>query len=328
MGIRDKFKYLNVIGIILLFYIISQIGVTNILEAFHNIDLFYLFISILLIFPIILMKGLKLLIVTKTHSVDFSLKDSCVIYLIGQYLGFITPARMGEVIKVFYFKLKTNNLGKSLSVVIVDRFLDLLAVLLFSLFGAFYLTSFFTNELFSQLLILLMILTASVLLFLKKKFLSKLLKPIYLFLIPARFKQYVLNRFNEFHGELIVFSKNYSKVFFLILFSLISWFVAIVQGYFLVLALHMQIDFLYFISISPLVVLVTLLPITISGIGTREVSFLFFFSLIGIAPEKTLAFSILAMIITYWSYALIGAILWFKEPLEFNKSSLTEEFTD
>lgn len=318
MNIKFKLKYLNIIGIILLFSIIYQIGLDNIVKAFYKIDLFYLFIAIGLIVPLTLMRGLKWLLITKYHNVKFSFSNSCIIYLIGQYFSILTPGRIGEIIKALYVKEKTKTLSKPLSIIIVDRFIDMFALLLFSLFGAFYLASYFTDKLFIQLFVFLIIVLISTILFLKKRFLSKLLKPIYLFIIPARFKATVLNHFNELYDELTAFSKKYLNIIFLIVFGLTLWFIGIIQGYMLILSLQLDVNFLYFAAIAPIVVSITLLPITISGIGTREASFIFFLSLVGVPPESSVAYSILEMIVTYLAYGLIGWILWFKKPLKLN----------
>jgi uncharacterized membrane protein YbhN (UPF0104 family) len=63
---------------------------------------------------------------------------------------------------------------------------------------------------------------------------------------------------------------------------------------------------MYFLAFGPLIILTTMLPISISGIGVRESAFIYFFSFAGMDREIAFSISILYFII-YISPSVIGA---------------------
>ena len=59
-----------------------------------------------------------------------------------------------------------------------------------------------------------------------------------------------------------------------------------------------------------------LLPISISGIGTRDMALIFLFGLKGVSAEQAVAFSLLYLFMSYWLIALIGVGVYFRYPIE------------
>jgi len=71
--------------------------------------------------------------------------------------------------------------------------------------------------------------------------------------------------------------------------------------------LGQHIPFLAFLIFIPLIVLFSMLPISISGLGIREGAFVLFFGLIGVKPELATAIS-LAWFITITTAGIWGLI--------------------
>jgi uncharacterized protein (TIRG00374 family) len=60
--------------------------------------------------------------------------------------------------------------------------------------------------------------------------------------------------------------------------------------------------------------LVTLIPISISGLGTREAAMIAYLGSAGIPPAKGLAYSLLVFVTFYIAGALLGALAWLIKP--------------
>jgi uncharacterized protein (TIRG00374 family) len=73
-------------------------------------------------------------------------------------------------------------------------------------------------------------------------------------------------------------------------------------------AFGVHVPFLLFVVIVPVIILITLLPISIAGLGVREVGFVYLFGLAGISAEIALALSLLIRLLDLLM-ALPGA--WF-----------------
>jgi len=81
----------------------------------------------------------------------------------------------------------------------------------------------------------------------------------------------------------------------------------------LALSVHMDVEFWFFASAVPLFRLVGLVPITISGIGTRDAVIIYILSGVGIPPESSLILSVLSLV-TFQLQALVGALFWWRFP--------------
>ncbi|MEW6455123.1 MAG: lysylphosphatidylglycerol synthase domain-containing protein, partial [Acidobacteriota bacterium] len=63
-------------------------------------------------------------------------------------------------------------------------------------------------------------------------------------------------------------------------------------------SLYIDIPFILFFILIPVILTITMLPISIYGIGVREGSFVLLFSKFGIPPEVAFSLSVLAYLIS------------------------------
>jgi uncharacterized protein (TIRG00374 family) len=80
----------------------------------------------------------------------------------------------------------------------------------------------------------------------------------------------------------------------ILLIYLVGWLFAGAQWYYLGKALGIELPFLAFFLLHPLVTLLMFIPITPAGLGFMEGGAVMVFSLLGIGPALGLAFSVLA----------------------------------
>jgi len=79
-------------------------------------------------------------------------------------------------------------------------------------------------------------------------------------------------------------------------------------------ALYPKIGFVDVFLISSIISAITMLPVTISGLGLREVSAVFFYGLIGVPAEITLAVHLIYLALRY---VIVAASLMFLEKSDF-----------
>ncbi|MFA5212717.1 MAG: flippase-like domain-containing protein, partial [Methanoregula sp.] len=104
-----------------------------------------------------------------------------------------------------------------------------------------------------------------------------------------------------------------------IVVGLLSWIPPFIYGYLLALSIGIDVGIFFFVLVIPVLSLLDLLPISISGIGTRDIALIFLFGLKGISAEQAVAFSLLYLFMSYWLIALIGAGVYLKYPIEIPK---------
>jgi uncharacterized protein (TIRG00374 family) len=85
--------------------------------------------------------------------------------------------------------------------------------------------------------------------------------------------------------------------------SLVNQFLVISVTWLISEALRLDLSILYFLAFVPVVTLVSMIPVTVSGMGLRENAFVKLFSAIGVSPASALALALL-----YSSTIILSAI--------------------
>lgn len=310
-------KYSFFIGIIIFLLIISRLELSKLANILTKINFFYFTLAVSLLLPLLLTKAYRWNYLKKKQKIIYCLKDSFLMNNVGLSIGLITPGRLGELSKIFYLKNSGHSLGKSSVSVLLDRLADLFFLLIFGFFSLLFFFSFF------QKTILLLTLSISFFLFLlifflKTNLIRIFLKKIFIFIIPSKYqKSWKLNFHDFFQGLKIYNFKNYLFIFFITTFS---WLIYYLQVFFLAKSINIKnIPFLYLIMTVTIAGFITLLPVSISGLGTREATLIFLFSFFAISQELTVTFSLLILSMSLLS-ASIGLICWFIKPIRISSN--------
>jgi len=121
--------------------------------------------------------------------------------------------------------------------------------------------------------------------------------------IPQKLKEKSRESFHSFYKNLP--SKGKLLVSFVL--SFLAWFFLIAQSWLISQAYGFNVDFFPFIFVLPIATVVAMIPITVNGLGTREATLIFIFSVFGVSAETVIAFSILNFLYTEG----IGLFGWF-----------------
>jgi uncharacterized protein (TIRG00374 family) len=307
-----RFNYFALVGLALFAYIIARVGAGQIASALLDFNPVYAIPLLLVVGLNVLIKSIKWKIVITSYGFNYSLRNVCKAFLAGMFAGLITPGRVGDFIRAFYLKEKDASLGGSLSTVVVDRVLDIIALVIFSLFALAWLSTSFGVPVSFTAILGLFLLILSVYLVTYRKMIEKVLRPIFHMFVPEKYKTIIKMDFEDFYSTMHAAStRGIAVAFFL---GVISWLLTGLEGYVIGLSLGINAPYHYFLFFLSLLTLVELLPISISGIGTREAAAILLFSFIGFSADKAVAFSLIYLVLGYWVISLIGAGIWFKAP--------------
>jgi uncharacterized protein (TIRG00374 family) len=301
-------KYLPLIGIALFLYIISRFDLSQIYTTLQAADQFYLILAFLLIPVLIFLRGLKWKVILNFCEIDYPLKDVTAIWLIGLFTGTITPGRIGEFSRAYYIKKEGFPTGSTVLSVVLDRIVELIVLSIFCIFGVFFLL-FYVGLNLTFLFAVLLCVFLAIYAFSEKSFVSSLSRPIFDRFVPKDKKHKIRITFDSFYERFDIIKSNKNWSFQIFLISFITQSLHILQFYTLALALGIKVNIFYLGSVFPLVAIATTLPISISGLGTREVTYLYFFTKIGIPPVQAISLSLLALMFN-WIPTILGLILW------------------
>ena len=318
---KSQIKLLSLVGIALFLIILSRINLNSLIEILAHTNVVLLILAFLINCIAIVLKSLKWKIIVNSFKPDFSLMQSIVAFFVGFSFSTITPAKLGDFIKVFYIMDEHCTLGKSLSTIVIDRLIDIILLFSIAIIGIFGFSVFYHIEILSlsTIILIIAILCAGLYIALNRSILSTLLKPFFNIFVPKHLKSKVSLYYDDFFTGLFKFYYDRIRFFSSIGIGIISWIPTFIYGYLLARSIGIDIGVLFFLLVIPVLSLLDLLPISISGIGTRDLALIFFFGLKGIPPEQAVAFSLLYLFMSYWLIALIGAGVYLRYPVTIPK---------
>lgn len=268
----------------ILTFILFRVGIAEIAIILSTINPLFLLLAYLTLFTILILNALNLKILFSPLK-HLNFKKILKNYSLSWSLGFLTPGKLGEFSLVYF--LRDIPLGKSSAVIVLEKLITILILISFSLIGIF----FFLKTPTIPFLILIFLLLSMI------------------FIIFSSFarglvKRFVLrghsSLFKGFSDTLLAYIKNRKK--FLVsnaFFAGVRWFLFTSLTLFLFSGLNQEISFFALMTIVSLSSLVSMIPISISGLGLREGTFILLCSQIGIPVITSAAVSILSLILSY-----------------------------
>ncbi len=311
-------KFLPVLGIALFIFILRGLDWNIILELLSRTNLYVIVAILLLQVPIVLTKALKWKAIIKAYGVEFPLSRAVSSWLIGFAAGIVTPGRMGDFARVYYLRGRLPS-GEAATTVAVDRIIDIfilfsLSLIGIALFSAVYAAGRSAITIVAAIGAFFALFSAGVYAFAIKGVAERLARPLLRAFVPSRHKERAKGLFHGFYKGLDIIRSNRKNVAESFLLSLVSWFLIIVQTYMISVAINIEVPFVFVASILPVITILDVLPVSFSGIGTRDAALIFFFGFLPLPPEAAVSFSLMILVFNYLVAAGAGMLLWAKNP--------------
>jgi uncharacterized protein (TIRG00374 family) len=149
-----------------------------------------------------------------------------------------------------------------------------------------------------------------------RRLVRKIIKPIFNILVPKKYKEQMSLSFNSFYDSLTMYIKQWKGTLYVLILTFIFWVMVFCLAWYVTWMLGIDISFGYVFIIMPMVTLVELIPISISGLGTREATVIYFFSVMGITSAYAVSFSITYLIMGTYLTSISGFIFWLRNPVK------------
>ena len=278
------------ITIAIFYAIFTKIDFYSVADILLHANLFYLFIALLLLFAIILITAKRWQTILETMGYNFQYKECFNLIMAAFPLTSITPSKSGDVIKAYYLKDKIPA-SKTVGSVITERMFDVLTLVLFSLIGMMFCKKY---ELAGVAFAILVCIIAIFL----------LMRAGFDFRLPIK------SSWNEKIQNLILSTKlltkdNKKAFLFILLYSILIWFISIVQTVMFFYALGINVPLLFTIANIPIAIFIGFIPVTLGGMGTRDAAIIILFSAYA-TSSQLLGVGILFSFFRYWLVSLIG----------------------
>jgi len=308
---------LRSLGLVLFIIIILRSDADKVISYLFKMNLYYFIAANALSLPFMIAKSLRWQIIMDALGIKYKLMDTILIYFASMFIGFFTPGNLGDFIKAIYLKNDGHPLGKSFASVLLDRLSDVISIILLGSLGFIFLIGYAGIISLSLPLALLAFFLISVICFRKNRGYKSIIKSWLPSLLPEIYIVNMVKGIRDFRNGLSAMTAK--QLIITTILTLICWAIYFISIYFLALSINLGVPFLYLSICISISLIITLIPITIAGIGTRDATLITLFSYLGYSSESAVALS-MTLLAYYLVNILICLVAWLIRPIDLSNA--------
>jgi uncharacterized protein (TIRG00374 family) len=259
------------------------------------------------------LKSLRWQKLLQMQGIRYPAGDAFLAFMAGLFLGLVTPGRVGEMGKALYLKQDQDlPVSEGLANVLMDRLFDLYTISILGTVGLIR-----VRLLPTWTLALIAAGTVSALL-MPLALLSKRLAGWGIMIMGQLplvrvYQDRVSTATSRFQNGLRPLLS--PALVMPLLLTALAYTVFFSQAWLLSQALALDIGIAYLAVCLSVAGIITLLPISFSGLGTRDAILILLFAPLGLIAEQAVAYSTLFFLTFYVGGGIMGAIAWQIKPL-------------
>jgi len=304
---KTIFSFLIVIAILVfLFY---KVDLNEIKNYIVNINVGYYILGLLIFYLSFIPRGLRWNLLLKNIDIKKKTKDVTEIYFISWFANLIVPAKLGDLYRSHLFKKNfDHSKSKILGTIFMERFIDIIFLILFMTLSGFMIFREQFSETISKTLTYayILLIVIIILFILLKKLRIKLAN-----LLPEKFRHVILDF--EKSASSCVKKGNLTS---LITITVIYWILESATLYYAAKALNVDLSFYIIIFVTLFSAIISTIPLTPSGAGIAEVGVTGVLFTMGLDYNLALAIALVHRSIDYWSGLVIGSFVYAKSKLK------------
>lgn len=301
---------IRLIGLIIFFLILLRVDFELIITNIFQLDLRYILVGIILTPLVVVIKSFRWRSLLQHQNIDINSKDSFLIYFSSIYFGIVTPGGIGgEFIKAIYLKNEYSiALSKSILTIILDRLFDLYSYILLACLTAILLMDQLSLQIIVSLISLILLITPFYYHYLDSPY--RIIHWLYYLVVKKlsnKMIEYINIERNEGFRKIILYG---------FALTIICQIIVTIQFYCISKAMNIEIGLIVFLFIVAASSLVSIIPISIAGIGTRDALLVYIFLRINLDTESALIFSSVLLFMVYVATGVFGLLAYLIKPLK------------
>lgn len=214
-------------------------------------------------------------------------RDSFRIVMAAWPLGAVTPAKSGDLVKLLFLR-NVLPYSHTTGVILAERIVDVVVLCLMAMaFGWMY--QFYAS----------MLVSGAVLLGAAGFFAAA----------SSRMADWAPPKYRVFLGDVLAASmrmvRSPAAFGWILAVTALNWFLSMLQTWLCYRAFHEAVPLSFVMAALPVAIFVGLIPVTLSGMGTRDSAMILLFGVYA-SPEASLSAGILYSVFGYWLLSLLG----------------------
>ncbi len=306
--LQTKLKFLLLF--VICFWIFKSVNIKETINVLEKTNLIYFLVAFILSNISNVFLTIKWARLAEPLKIKSSFMDLLKLnYISIFYSSFLPGQSAGELIKGVKLAKKESSNQKVWIPIFIDKITNLLMIFIIGLIAMLSDKTFQTNKALifsaSSLTVLLLLLTIMLFNENTRHFIDFLIDNLIKFLRLCRIPTSPLDNFSLSYFE--SYKKHNLLMYEALLWSILIKLPHVFAFYFLALSLNINLNIIQCAWLFSMVSIITLLPISFSGLGVRESALIVILSKIGVERSNSLSFSLL-IFFTVILVALIGGV--------------------
>lgn len=294
------------ISIILLVFLFSQVDKKVLFEVIRGANKPLLSIGLLIFFFNYLFCLIRWIILLKAADIHLPLKRIVISFSGGVFFNLILPSTIGgDLMRSLDLAAHTKKPKEIVATVLLDRlsgYIGLVLMAVAALVVGWKMVR--DNSIILSIGIISLLLVAILLVLFNNTIYSRINR-----FLGASGAGRIKEMIRSLHQEIHIFRSHRKMILKNIGLSLLVQLTSPLSFYFIALALNIKIGLIYFFVYLPIIGAITLLPISIGGLGLRDASTIFFFAKAGVTKDLAFAMSLISFVFVIF-YGAIGGLIY------------------
>ena len=288
---KIKIAITIVITVIIFAVLFAKIDFSSVAKEISKANLGLIVFVVLLEFMVVLIKTIRWQKIMEAIGYKIQFRECWDLTMASFAFISITPSQLNDLAKGVFLKEKVP-ISKTAGTVLTERFFDVFLLALLVGIGFLF---FPRREITTTFIVVILGLLTLLLLphikhtsFFKKCFSNSIREKTVNFLLSMKIVTKKKNFFLKIFG-----------------YSLIMWAISTAQVWVLFHSMGIDVPVLFVMGNMPIAIFISLIPVTLGGMGTRDAAIIYLFS--GYASSaQLLGIGILYSFVRYWLFTIIG----------------------
>jgi uncharacterized protein (TIRG00374 family) len=289
----------------LLAYVLMRVQWAEARDLVGQTDLFFLVVSVAVGIVMIFVSAWKWYLLLKARGKHLSLMRLFQLYLVGYFFNNVLPTNVGgDVIRGYEAGRELDDKATAMASVFVERFTGLTALVLLAVISFVSNLKLFGDTRFAFALAAAALIYSSVFII--------VVDPRPLALLSRLVRNTPLNKLmpklQKLQAVISTYRNHRGPLFLAMVLSFVFYLLAVLNGFVSTLAFGEFVPLTNFLVIVPVIMVISMIPISLGGIGLQEWGFVFTYTAIGAGGSLGLVVAILIRMKAVF-YGIIGGTL-------------------
>jgi glycosyltransferase 2 family protein len=293
---KRNLVFKTLFSVLLLIILIYKIGAKELISNALMANLWYIPLVVLTWVLLFFIGALNFSVLLRAIGYQLKFGKMFSFYLMSWSIGLVVPGKIGEFSIAYFLNKKGIGYGKGLAVASIDKFITILTLILISSIGSFVFLEIINSIIMTTILWGVFAVFIFGVLY-SEKFLKK------------HFLRNHLEKFDEYQNSFKhIFKFSRQAIFINSFLTLFKWIVSALGIMFLFSAFNLQVPYMHIFLLNGMITILSLIPITMNGLGLKEAGAVYLFSkFTGAAVSAVAGAYIIGTALTY-IIAVVGVL--------------------